>query len=755
MPPDDSPVVPPRPPTLYADVIVPRHLTGTFTYLVPPALVPTLEIGHRVLVPFGRTMVEGAVVWLNDRPPTGLSTASLKEISSLTKGEGEMEISPLLLTLSRKIAERYVTPWGQCLRLVVSANPTPRDSALRYVVTEQGRAVWEAGLCPEELRPTLERIARRPAGLLCSTLRQSRNRTGRQAVEALEKRSWITVVSAGREANFSGRSRRTVGKNAGPSSLEPVTAVPEAVAEPDPLWVARITEYLRANEARKIVLHAPWEYRVSQLAGVIREVRALDRSVLILAGEVAKAEWLTRRLSIMTKAPLTHLHPSSGVDPRVLGRGGAPSVVVGTRSAIFAPLRSVGLIWVDGEDDPAFKEPQEPRYHARDVASMRAEGEGALLVLASAHPSLEARMDTAADAYTVLPEAARRPSFELVDLHEEPSGTLFSGRLVSAMREAMEQGTGVLLFLNRKGYAGALVCRDCGGVPRCTGCAVALTYYREAGRLVCRYCGAGAALPDSCPMCRAVRLSPVGEGTERVELEAQRLFPRAKIARLDGDTLHRSASARRLWAGVEAGEWDILVGTQVLFQRGPLPTRGLVGVLQADSGLHVPDFRAAERTYHLLVDAVSVARPASEGGRVVLQTWLPSHHAIQAVITGEPSRFYDEEWAARRLLSYPPACHLICLSVSGKKVQAVETAAQEWKRTLERSLGGQEAVTILGPVLSTGGRRKGRHRYQILVKGTDRILLCRGVQQSVRQMEKEYRRGGIKFVVDVDPVEMS
>jgi primosomal protein N' (replication factor Y) len=752
--PDDSPIHPPRPPTLYADVIVPRHLAGTFTYLVPPALAPALEIGHRVLVPFGRTMVEGAVVRLNDHPPTEIATASLKEISSLTKAEGESEISALLLTLSRQIAERYVAPWGQCLRLVLSANPAPRASASRYVVTEQGRAAWEAGRCPEGLRSTLERIVRRSAGLLCSTLRQSRNPAGRQAIEALEKRSWITVVSAGGGASFSGGSRRPIGNNVSPSMFQRVTAVPGAVAEPDSPWVARIAEYLRANEARKIVLHAPWEYRVSQLAGVIREAQALNRSVLILAGEVAKAEWLTQRLSILTKTPLTLLRPSSGVAPRVPARGGVPSVVVGTRSAIFAPLRSVGLIWVDGEDDPAFKEPQEPRYHARDVAAMRAESEGALLVLASAHPSLESRMDVAAETYTVQPEAARRPSFELVDLHEEPGGTLFSGRLVLAMREAMERAAGVLLFLNRKGYAGALVCQDCGGVPRCTGCAVALTYYREASRLVCRYCGAEASLPDSCPMCRAVRLSPVGEGTERAELEARRLFPRAKIARLDGDTLRRSASARRLWAGVEAGEWDILIGTQVLFQKGPLPTRGLVGVLQADSGLHVADFRAAERTYHLLVDAVSVARPASEGGRVVLQTWLPAHHAVQAVITGVPSRFYDEELSARRLLSYPPACHLICLSVSGKESQAVEAAAQEWKRTLERSLGGQETVTILGPVSSTGGRRRGRYRYQILVKGTDQVLLCRWVQQSVQKMEEEYRRGGIKFIVDVDPVEM-
>jgi primosomal protein N' (replication factor Y) len=477
--------------------------------------------------------------------------------------------------------------------------------------------------------------------------------------------------------------------------------------------------------------------------------------VLILAGEVAKAEWLSRQLSILTRAPITMLHPSSRSAAWTHVQCGSPSIVIGTRSAIFAPLRSIGLIWVEGEEDPAFKEPQEPRYHAREAANMRAEGERALLVLASAHPSLESIMDAGAETYTVQPDAAHRPAFDLVDLHDEPAGTLFSGRLVAAMREALERKTGVVLFLNRKGFAGALVCRDCGAVPRCASCAVALTYYRDAGRLMCRYCGMKTPLPDSCPICRAPRLSPVGEGTERADVEARRLFPDAKVARLDGDTLRRSSSARRLWEGVASGVWDILIGTQALFQKEPIPSRGLVGILQADSALHVPDFRAAERTYHLLVDAGSSARPASEGGRVVLQTWLPAHHAVQAVISGEPNRFYDEELAARRLLSYPPACHLANLTVSGREPRVVESAANEWRRTLEQLPDRQDALMVLGPVSTTGGRPKGRHRYQILVKGADRPLLCRLVHQSIQNMEQAHRQGGIKFVVDMDPVEMS
>ncbi len=741
---------------LYADVIVPRHIAKAFTYLVPVALVQTLEIGHLVLVPFGRGTLEGAVISLSDRPPMGMQTTDLREIRSLAISAADAELSSTLFELSRKVAEHYVAPWGQCLRLVFPASRTRKALPLRYVVTDQGRAVFKAGSCPEHLRPILNRIARRSTGVLSSTLQHSRDRNSRRAVDALEKKSWIAITASKNNEPESPRwglkpsaDEFDRGEQAGQTPL--TTQLPA----PDPLWVAHVAECLRVAQARRIVLHAPWEHRISRLAGAVQQAHAINKSAIVLSGEAARAEWLGQLLSTLTKLPITLSQASSGSDRWEEAQGRTPSIVVGTRSAIFAPLRSIGLIWVDGEDDPALKEPQEPRYHARDIACMRAEGERALVVLASAHLSLESKFDAGAETYTVQPEASRQPAIELVDLRDEPGGTLFSRRLAALMREALENKTGVVLFLNRKGYAGALVCRDCGWVPRCPSCAVALTYYREMGRLACRYCGAGGGLPDSCPTCRAPRLSPVGEGTERVEVEARRLFPHAKIVRLDGDTLRRSASARQLWEGVRSGAWDILIGTQVLFQREPPQQRGLVGILQADSGLNVPDFRAAERTYHMLIDAVSLARPASAGGRVLLQTWLPTHHAVQAVLSGEPDRFYGEELTARRLLSYPPACHLARLSVSGRDLRVVETAAKLWRKRLEQSRVSHEPVMILGPVPMMGGRPKGFHRYQLLVKGTDRALLCRRIHESVERMECEYRKGRVKFVVDMDPVEMS
>ena len=740
---------------LYADVIVPRHIAKAFTYLVPAALVPTLEIGHLVLVPFGRGTLEGAVISLSERPPMGMQSADFREIRSLAIGAADAELSSPLFELCRKIAEHYVAPWGQCLRLVFPSSRTGKALPLRYVVTDQGHAVFKAGSCPDHLRLILNRIARRSKGVPSSTLRQSRDPNSRRAVDALEKKSWITVTAPiDNEPESPRENRKPSADEFDRREQAGQTPLATGLPAPDSLWVTHVAECLRVDQARRMVLHAPWEQRVSRLAVAIQQVHAMNKSAIILSGEAARAKWLGELLSTLTKLPITFSQTSSGSDRWEQAQGRTPSIVVGTRSAIFAPLRSIGLIWVDGEDDPALKEPQEPRYHARDIACMRAEGARALVVLASAHPSLESKFDAGAETHTVQPEAARRPAIELVDLRNGPGGTLFSRRLVAVMREAVENKTGAVLFLNRKGYAGALVCRDCGWVPRCPSCAVALTYYREMGRLACRYCGARVHVPDSCPTCRAPRWSPVGEGTERVEVEARRLFPHANIARLDGDTLRRSASARRLWEGVRSGAWDILIGTQALFQREPPPQRGLVGILQADSGLNVPDFRAAERTYHMLIDAVSLARPASAGGRVLLQTWLPTHHAVQAVLSGEPDRFYGEELTARRLLNYPPACHLARLSVSGKEGRVVETAAKLWKKRLEQPPVSHEPVMILGPVPTMGGRPKGFHRYQLLVKGTNRTLLCRRIHKSVERMECEYRKGRIKFVVDMDPVEM-
>jgi primosomal protein N' (replication factor Y) len=546
-------------------------------------------------------------------------------------------------------------------------------------------------------------------------------------------------------------------------------------------WAEPLLKALRGQGPIRVLVQASWTDRLRLLQQTVRLVLDRGQTVLIIVGEAERAQWVAG----LIRNDETGISPvcfHSGLSDQVKAEiwdqihQQIVRVVVGARSAIFLPLATIGAIWVEGEEDAALKEPQEPRYHARDVAWLRAQDEQAMLVLSSAHPSLETRAAVEQQGIVVqkpLPSDAR-PNVQIVELRDYSRGTVLSQPLIRAIGQAIDRQAGVLLFLNRKGYAGALVCRDCGQVPRCSACLVALMYSRQAGRLLCSYCGSVTHLPETCVSCSGPRMQLIGEGTERVEEDVKRFFPHAAVIRLDGDTMRRPAQAEALWQRVEQGEWDIIVGTQLLLHRGPLPTIGLVGIVQADAGLSVPNFQSAERTYHTLLDAVSLADPAGIGGQVIVQTYLSSHHAIQAVVQNDESVFISEELSHRTALGYPPMVHLIALLVSGTNEKMVHDAATVWVARLTacsspavtgqtvaaktpsivQSLDRPDRLTVLGPVPSPIPKLRGRYRWQILVKSPEREVGLDAVRITVKEMERTYQRRAIKFDVDVDPIEM-
>ena len=759
----DYPKVP-----MFADVIVPRHLAKTFTYLVPPLLVSRVGVGQRVVVPFGRTTLEGAVIGLTRDLPSGVKVSQLRAIASVSDGDGLSGFPPGMFELSRQVAEEYIAPWGQCLRLVAPPVSKAAQPKYCYVATEQGRLALAQGSCPEVHLPLLKRIARRKSGLSASTIQMSRRGSDREALMFLEAQQWI-IRSEAAASKRPSRAREDTHES------ELSSSEVSSCLSPDSDVVRRIQALLQTAQATRILIEGVLDYRVGLMARATQLAVDQERSVLIIIGEVVRAQWLARALREITNFPVVlHPHSASGADVES-DRRGTPQIVVGTRSAIFCPLRSIGLIWVDGEENSVLKEPQEPHYHAREVAWMRAQQESALLVYGSAHPSLEVRSVGGIERVAQQREPESVPHIELVDMNREFGGVPFSATLTAALRATVAQQDRAILFLNRRGYAGALVCRDCGWVPRCPSCAVAFVYYRESARLVCRYCGCRESLPEICGACGASRLSPIGEGTERIEQEVRRLFPGARILRIDRDTIRGVVSTRRLWQQVHARTWDILIGTQALFQREPILPVGLVGIVDADSGLHLPDFRAAERTHQLLVDAVNLARPAPSGGGVILQTSLPMHHVMQAVAARDPARFYDEEIQARRLLGYPPVQRLIYLTVSGKDRRLTELAAQRWVSELHKilfvrlpaapsgSASSQQSlsadpqsqgIVVLGPVAATGVGSSGTLGWHIMVKGGDRLVMRDGVRRSLEMMERTYPGRTFKFSVDVDPVDM-
>jgi primosomal protein N' (replication factor Y) (superfamily II helicase) len=758
--------------SLYADVIVPRHLAGPFTYLVPTRLRTVLQIGQLVVVPFGRSIVKGAVIALTGTPPPTLDRGRLKEIRTVVANGHAAEIPRHLLQLVRMVADAYVAPWGQCLRLVLPSIAPSKMEHTRIILTQKGRDALEAEKVDStEALTLLRRLKKRPLGIRASTLHKGGDRH-QDTLAVLFDRKWVQNIL------IPAPSRK---RAAEPLTQEPIrdvfcpqgNSIEEAASYPKE-WEARIVQTIENGRAARLLVQAPAPDRLSLLRYAVRRAVNFGRKVLVVAGESERAQSLAAMLVHDPTMVVACLH-SAVPDTKKTEiweqiRKDRLSVVVGTRSAVFLPLRDIGLIWIDREEDPALKEPQEPRYHAREVAWMRAQHERALLVIASAHLTLETvSMGSKDDLLRTPCSTTDVPKVEVVDLRGQNYATVLSPLLSEAMRETMARQAGVLLFLNRKGYAGALVCRDCGLVPRCESCAVAFAYSREKGLLSCQYCGTTNPIPDLCTACGGSRLQPVGEGTERVEEEVRRRFPSARVLRVDGETMRRQTQAASIRHRIQQREWDVLVGTQLVLRDGLVPTVGLVGVVQADAGLSLPDFRAAERTYHLLRDALGLAQPLLTGGRVILQTYLPSHHTIQAVVQQDETIFQSEEIAQRTMLGFPPAFHVIVLHVSGLQEQTVERAAQAWAarlgRIAEKPMSNQksadrmkdgeiEHLTVLGPARSPLPRLRGRYRRQILIKSRSRDAAVQMIRASLAEVEKTYSARTVKFDVDIDPVDM-
>lgn len=561
------------------------------------------------------------------------------------------------------------------------------------------------------------------------------------------------ILPARPDARAATRSKRPSPEDRQPSHPIAAAGALQVPAAGEPSWWPRFQEALTANRHEMFLVEDAPLRRWAILLKAAEAALANRKTVLLISPEIRRVAALaalsSRRWPDRVAQFHSELPPAARASEWRRIQRGDVDIVVGTRSAVFAPLRAPGLICVDDEDDPSLKEEQEPHYHAREVAAMRARQHGAILLLGTAHASCDTWQRIVQSQEPAAPSP--RSAVHLVDLRKSPPRTLLSEPMRAGIRAALGAGTGAILFANRKGFASALHCRDCGASPACARCSVALTLYKRANRLVCRYCGASIAIPDTCPTCRSSRVEPVGSGTERLEEELRRLFPDARIGRLDRDTARTPEQAARCRNGIAAGELDILIGTQLLFQDLPIQPAGFVGIPYADTGLHRPDFRSAERTYHTLRDAVDLARA---DGQVVLQTILPEHHVIASIASGDPARFYEQELAFRRALGYPPFAHLISLCVSGKTEAAVRAAAEQWAAAVKeqgRRRPGQ--ITVLGPIPASVERIRGRHRWQILVKSPDGNSARQSVKATLETIEagKEHRK--LKFDANVDPME--
>lgn len=438
---------------------------------------------------------------------------------------------------------------------------------------------------------------------------------------------------------------------------------------------------------------------------------------------------------------------------------GQVRVAVGTRSAVFSPLRDLGLIIVDEEHDNSYKQEETPRYHGRDVAVMRARMTGACVVLGSATPSLESRYNAEQGKYKLLelPERIEKrpmPEVELIDMRNEFLETrtqnVFSRRLITAIKEKLDSREQVMLLMNRRGFSSFVTCRACGERLMCVNCSVTLTYHRRDRRLLCHYCNYAEKVPSRCPSCDSEYLHFVGTGSEKVEDELHRAFPEARIARMDRDTVTGKRAHETILDAFRAGDFDMLVGTQMIAKGHDMPNVTLVGVVNADIGLGMPDFRAAERTFQLLTQAAGRAGRGSTPGVVLVQTINPDHYAVRFAAAQDYRLFYEKELAFRRAMRYPPFAALANVMVRSESKEDAMTMSGEIAMLLTPP---PDQIRILGPSEAAVPRLKREYRYQLLVKSSSRKILAETLHR-IRQHALQGKWPATALVIDVDPMSL-
>jgi primosomal protein N' (replication factor Y) len=494
---------------------------------------------------------------------------------------------------------------------------------------------------------------------------------------------------------------------------------------------------------------------------LIAEARQRGRGALVLVPEIALTPQLAARFRARFGDDVAVLHSALPPGERRAAwrrlRAGEVGIALGARSAVFAPVRSLGVVVVDEEHDGSFKQEEGVRYHGRDLAVVRAQKAGAVVVLGSATPSLESYRNVLVGRFRRLmlpvranPAAAARPlpPVEILDLRQHPPdrGGLLSPPLAQAMAAALAAGEQVILFLNRRGFSTLLLCRACGHVMRCPHCAVSLTYHRGRDRLLCHYCARMEAVPAACPACRRPTLEGLGMGTEQVESMVSAQFPTARVARLDRDTADgRSGTLERLLRRVHDREVDVLVGTQMVTKGHDFEGVTLVGVLQPDQGMHLPDFRAAERTFQLLEQVSGRAGRGERPGRVIVQTYSPDHAAIESLRSHDYEGFVKGELARRQEAQYPPFSRMIAVRVDGPDENQVRAVATDAAVRARAAAGA--TVRVLGPAEAPLARLRGRVRWQVWLSGPDRA----SVSAVARAAGEAPLPRDVRLAIDVDP----
>jgi primosomal protein N' (replication factor Y) (superfamily II helicase) len=795
-------------------VSLPVPLDQPFTYGLPLSLEHRVKPGARLLVPFGPRKLTGVILRVHDESP-GMA---VKEALRLLDAEPVLDCE--LLALGQWIANYYCAPLGEVLRSMLPLAGDVRAGKI-YSLTSAGRdASRQLSIevsAEDALNQTMQMLAARP---LSAARIKRKVPLADRILKSLERKGWIAVEQVAQQRdplrapapklrielagsgsnlpklpkaerellaylalhpgshnlgeiepavhNASAAARALARKNLVTLKPEPLAIRAAPSRAPHELNTAQknALDLIEAGiEARRFctfLLHGvTGSGKTEVYLNAIEASLAIGRGALLLVPEIALTPAMAGQFYARFGDRVAILHSafsdSERADQWRRIQGGGARVVVATRSGVFAPVRDAGLIIIDEEHDGSYKQEENPRYHGRDVAIVRAQALNACVVLGSATPSLESRFNAGSGKYTLLEMPDRiagrpMPEVRIIDMRREFLETrrqaIFSRALLEALGERLANKEQAMVLLNRRGFSSFVACRACGERIQCANCAVTLTFHKRDRRLLCHYCGYAEKIPSTCPKCSNAHIQFLGIGSERVEDELHGHFPEARIARLDRDTVTGKRQFEDILHNFREGNFDVLVGTQMIAKGHDIPNVTLVGVVSADVGLGMPDFRAAERTFQLLTQVAGRAGRGDLPGVVYMQTINPDHYAVQLAAEQNYGAFYEKELQFRRFMKYPPFSAMANI--------LVRAANQEQALRMSVELGqhltpAPENMKIMGPAEAPVPRLKAEFRYQLLIKSGSRKAL-NALLRRAQEFAREQKWGATALVIDVDPL---
>jgi primosomal protein N' (replication factor Y) len=807
----------------YIEAAVTVPVFQTFTYRIPETFADLVSTGKRVLIPFGRRRITGYVLG----PSQGLDQTEVKSVLDVL--DEQPLFPPAMVPFFRWISDYYKYPLGEVVKNALPGGLNVRDYALvsltpkgvtaltdRQInpITKQLLRHLQSGPCrvkdlyrqvdlniPGALLYTLEK-----QGLIERTWELSKARTRAR----LERHVQATgIISDTGQLSPARAKVIAVLADAGEISVKELKKiVPTAAAMIKPLEkagylsvhykriyrdpfglsiksdrapdlnreqaqaVAEISRYFTRGYKTFLLRGVTGSGKTEVYMRVADEILNSGRCVLVLVPEIALITQMERRFRARFGDCIGVLHSGLSAGERYdqwtrIIRGEA-TIVIGARSAIFAPFENIGIIIIDEEHDSSYKQEGQLRYNARDLAVVRAKQLKCLALLGSATPSIQSYYNTLSGKFAELKLNSRveerpLPEIRIVDLRKRRDargiGRYISPELRHAMAEALEHDEQVLLFLNRRGYASFPVCGACGQPMRCRHCDISLTLHQRSNAFRCHYCGFSRSAVSKCDVCGSDKIKLLGLGTEKLEGMITKLFPDAKLARMDRDTTTRKGSVLKLLKGLRDKTTDILVGTQMVAKGHDFPNITLVGIICADLSLSFPDFRAGERTFQLLAQVAGRAGRGDRPGKVILQTYNPEHFSIEAARQQDFLSFYHQEIGYRKALKYPPFARIIQLKISGKDSVETRTHADtlgDRCRSLKAgNTADYQSIDIMGPIEASLTRIAGRYRRQLLLKGSNTRMLHQFINQLMSEAAALFNNRQVKVAIDVDPFFMS